>query len=83
MKKPSNKAIATYLTWALMHLGFWVLNGAIVTNDFARAQFYPFPQSYNWHYFDLSFYDITEFLFYTIAPILIYYAIFHWNKPKD
>jgi hypothetical protein len=45
-------------------------NGKIWTKEFSS--------------FDLQFYDISEFLFYAIAPILIYYAISFWNKsPKE
>jgi hypothetical protein len=70
---PSRKVIVIYLIWELVHLGFWISNGSNVSNDFSRAQFYPFPQSFSWHCFDLSFYDITELIFYTIAPVFIYY----------
>ena len=53
--------------------------------------FYPFTtgevQRFSKHFvfdnFDLQFYDFTEFAFYSIAPILIYYAVSYWNKKPN
>jgi hypothetical protein len=51
---------------------------------FPTKYFYPFTKGeessfgngpYVFENFDLQFYDLTEFAFYMIAPILIYYAI--------
>jgi hypothetical protein len=94
MKKPSNKAIAIYLTWGIIHLGLWLSSPRTPhRNSFETGQeiilyyptmfFYPFTKgehsrnSFNWVFenFDLQFYDFTEFAFYMIAPILIYYIV--------
>jgi hypothetical protein len=87
MKKPTNKATAIYLLWCLIHLFLFLSSPP---NDCDKtAFFYPFTNGYLDFYggfvsFDLQFYDITEFMFYAIAPILIYYAVSFWNKaPKD
>ena len=34
-----------------------------------RTEFFPFTNSYS------GYYDLTEFLFYIIVPVLLYYAI--------
>jgi hypothetical protein len=81
MKKPSNQAKAIYLTWVLIHFGLWVSNGA-KSNDYVRGYFYPFTNRVSNHFFKTYYYDITEFLFYTIVPILIYYIITLF-KSKD
>jgi len=81
MKKPSNKVIAVYLTWVLIHFGLWVSNGA-KSNDYVRGYFYPFNDGVSAYYFKTFYYDITEFLFYAIVPILIYYIITLFNS-KD
>jgi hypothetical protein len=81
MKKPSNKVIAVYLAWVLIHFGLWVSNGA-KSNDYVRGYFYPFNDGVPSYYFKAFYYDITEFLFYAIAPILIYYIITLF-KSKD
>jgi len=86
MKKPSNKVIAVYLAWELIHLTFWVL---AKQHEYSRRGFFPFGLkhrtngSYIREPFTIDYvYDITEFLFYTIAPILIYYIITLFNS-KD
>ena len=83
MKHPSNKAKSIYLFWVFVQAILWITN----TNSFswAKKEFFPFTSSIytGRDNFDLNFYDITEFLFYTISPILIYYAIAFWKKPSE
>ena len=83
MKKPSNKAIAVYLTWGLLHLALLLT----YTTNYARTRFFPFTEQSsayqgNW---ETKYYDITEFAFYMIAPILIYYIVtlFKSNDTTD
>jgi hypothetical protein len=95
MKKPSNKVIAVYLTWVLMHATLWVI---ALPSEKQTSRFFPFREgkklieyplhTYTTHYDIKLFqidrvYDITEFMFYTIAPILIYYIITLFNSPKE
>lgn len=82
MKKPSNKAIAIYLIWILLHL---TLLSAATPGIHNRRFFFPF--SYKNTYVRKPFtidcvYDFSELIFYTIAPILIYYIITLF-KTKD
>lgn len=66
-------------------------NGRRVILYYPREFFYPFTKgdltiqtvTFNFKSFDLQFYDITEFLFYTIAPIFIYFIIRLLNSSKD
>jgi hypothetical protein len=95
MKKPGNKVIAVYLAWFLVNLFLLLSSQPTITFDdgsYINAReiyptdcFYPFTKAYgHFNYCDLEFYDLTEFIFYLIAPILIYYAVSFWNKaPKD
>lgn len=88
MKKPSNKVIAVYLAWCLINLFLFLSSPPAKDECDKTAFFYPFTDGYLDFYggfvsFDLQFYDITEFLFYTSAPILIYYAISFWNKTTE
>lgn len=77
MKKPNNKAIAIYLAWGLLHLALLFYNKPVlmvvtmVILVFLGAVGYPYD-GINW---DVEAYDLTEFAFYMIAPILIYYII--------
>jgi hypothetical protein len=95
MKQPRNKAKSVYLIWVLTHALLW----AMATNNGNENRFFPlasddcfehFIDKYNrWNVNGTSsfqindVYDTTEFLFYTIAPILIYYAILFWNKTTE
>jgi hypothetical protein len=89
MKKPSNKAIAIYLVWVLVHLTLWVI---AKQHEYNTRFFYPFgmkdPYGNGLEYVRKPFtidyvYDSSELLFYTIAPILIYYIITLFNSPKE
>ena len=96
MKKPSNKTISIYLFWVLIHSFLWAMARNSGGN---KHRFFPFPheefseriKTYPWiqeygasNYFQVDkVYDMTEFLFYTSAPILIYYAISFWNKTTE
>jgi hypothetical protein len=58
MKKPSNKAIAIYLTWALIHLGLLLSSP---------------PENLNLQFYNLSgfaFYMIAPILIYYIITLL-------------
>lgn len=77
MKKPSNKAIAIYLAWGLINFALLFspkADGKVF--NWGGGIFYPFTKgdvyANNWN---ASAYDPTEFIFYMIAPILIYYII--------
>lgn len=73
MKKPSNKAIAIYLIWGLINFALLLQ----YTDKYANHWFYP-SRGLD----DTKYYDITEFAFYMVAPILIYYSI-RLFKSKD
>jgi hypothetical protein len=87
MKKPSNKVIAVYLAWVLIQATLWAI---AVPSAYQTSRFFPFyegkrlieyPFGVYTTYYDIkpfqidTVYDTTEFLFYTIVPILIYYII--------
>jgi hypothetical protein len=86
MKKPSNKATAIYLIWALIH-SMLFLFAPHYANVNAKAMFYPFTEKWSEEHnpvfkgypiiknFDYKYYDYTEFMVYMIVPILIYYII--------
>lgn len=91
MKKPSNKVIAVYLAWVLIHISMWGIAkpGLETIGGYeSRFKFFPFAEKFEHSEYDSNFfdidkvYDMSEFLFYTIAPILIYYIITLFNS-KD
>jgi hypothetical protein len=94
MKKPSNKVIAVYFFWVLIHLTLLVLAEPSAISErygvTSRMRFFPFEfdghseNLYSTKSFQIDkVYDLTEFTFYTIVPILIYYIITLFNSPKE
>ncbi len=58
--------IGIYLIWFLLHFVLFFTNGGYETN-----KFWPFDQKS-----DLGDYDIKEFFFYTIIPILLFFIYY-------
>jgi hypothetical protein len=97
MKKPSNKAKAVYLAWVFLHLTLWAI-ARNTPGSKSRFFPLPHKGWGNWEllgkqpifreysetmWFQINkVYDITEFVFYSIAPIVIYYIIQLFNS-KD
>ena len=86
---------AVYLAWVLLHL---ILLLIATPSKNANRHIFPFYEGkYEDHYLNDvvinryqiepfqvdKVYDITEFLFYAIVPILIYYIITLFNSPKE
>ncbi len=84
MKRPSNKIIGIYLIWLLIHFTFLFSNDKC---ENANEIFYPFTAgsyvSYGGRYdfgsyknnFVLNAYDISEFIFYNVSVIIIYFIV--------
>ncbi len=66
-----NRLKAIYLVWFLVNLIFLFTTKAPFCHD---NDFYPFEGFYTWDY------DYSEFIFYLIAPIVIYFLIYLWKK---
>ena len=74
--KISNKVKGFYLLWVVVHLTLALNNMKyFFSSQFAFPKMFPFYEGYksgNYNWTRLNAYDITEFLFYTIVPILLY-----------
>ena len=68
------KTLGWYLAWVLLHLGFLLIgsDGIFNGSNMGSDDFWPFNYKSR-----LSYYDITEFLVYTIFPfaILVIYSM--------
>jgi hypothetical protein len=78
MKRPTNRAIGLYLIWILIHFTILFTNNQC---RYAREIFYPFTSSeYRYSTFKYNFvldaYDITEFIFYNVAVIFLYFIYY-------
>ncbi len=64
------KAMGWYLAWVVLHLGILLIasDGIFKGNNMGATNFWPFGSYY---YLEISEYDITEFLVYTIFPLAI------------
>jgi hypothetical protein len=60
----SKKVVGFYLIWFLIHLILLLLNWN--TNNYANERFWPFSAP-----FELEYYDFSEFILYTIVPIIL------------
>ena len=63
------KAIGWYLAWVVMHLGFLLIFSKSIWgtgSGYGMNKFVPFSK-----YSKIEYYDIREFLFYTIFPLAI------------
>lgn len=65
------KAMGWYLAWVLLHLGLLLISsdGIFDGNNMGADKFWPFG-SYS-DFDEPDYYDITEFLVYTIFPLAI------------
>lgn len=59
----NKKFISFYLIWFLIHLTFLLVNW----NDGYTSDFWPFEKNS-----ELDDYDLTEFLYYMIVPLVIF-----------
>lgn len=75
-----NRWKAVYLVWVFINF-ILLITGRLFRYD---RDFYPFEyQGGKQHLvFDVSVYDYSEFLIYTLTPVVIYFVIKLWNK-KD
>lgn len=88
-----NRLKVVYLAWVMLHFILWAIAkpGIYIQQNYeSQHKFFPFATKFKTSDWDSNafeidkVYDSTELIFYTIAPILIYYAISFWNKtPKD
>ncbi len=86
-----NRIKAIYLIWFAIHLSLLIFSGNFLLKQSGRAETF-FWFRYDWTHsfgfnwrnrmFDVRVYDITEFIFYLMIPIIIYAFIKLWNK-KD
>ena len=69
------KSMGWYLAWVLLHLGFLLIgsDGMFNSDYMGSYRFWPFGGYYDFpdDFFYFDYYDITEFLVYTIFPLAI------------
>jgi len=75
--KLTNKEISSYLIWVAVNLFVLLVLGSL---EFGYGDFYPFGNN---GFADFKDYDITEFLTYTIIPLLIILAIKFGKDEKE
>jgi hypothetical protein len=65
------KALGWYLAWVLLHLGLLLIgsDGIFDGDNMGGRQFWPIGKSSDFD--ETDYYDITEFLVYTIFPLAI------------
>ena len=71
MEQDENKVLGYFLIWIAIHLLFLLVfsDGMFSSENMGTDNFWPFCG-------DEGNYDITEFLFYTIVPPLVFFIIY-------
>jgi hypothetical protein len=69
------KAMGWYLAWVVLHLGLLLIgsDGIFESNNMGAKRFWPFGRLSDFD--EVDYYDITEFLVYTIFPLAILFII--------
>lgn len=89
----SNRWKAVYLIWFGIHLCLFLFSGNFFSNKYWDKhfieQFYPLETFKNTAYgkvfqgyFVIEVYDLTEFVFYLIIPLLVFFILKFWNKKE-
>lgn len=65
------KAVGWYLAWVILHLGLLLIgsDGIFKSDNMGANRFWPFGGISDFD--DLEYYDVTEFLVYTVFPLAI------------
>ena len=81
LRKILYSLIGLYLLWIGLHFTLLML----LENTFQyKSGFWPFVcVAYYSSDKPIYSYDYTEFIFYTILPVIIYIAIYYFKKNKD
>lgn len=68
-----DKIKSIYILWISINFVLLMLEGGVLNYD---STFFPF----GFHFFDFDYYDYTEFIVYTVVPILLHYSYWLWSK---
>lgn len=76
------KYLILYAIWGVIHIICWMY-GESPSNSFnPQWRFYPFTsRSISDHYFNIDYYDGTEFLVYVfLVPLIAYFYFQYWHE---
>lgn len=72
----SKQVVGYYLVWFLLHLILLLVNWK--ASDYANERFWPFSERS-----ELEHYDFSEFLLYTLVPLIILVIVNLFKDPKE
>ncbi len=86
LNKEKKKYVVLYAIWTILHCVCWMFGRPFKSGVFGfspQSKFYPFTQdSYNTNFFDVDYYDSTEFLVYVLLiPLAMYFYFQYCHKP--
>ena len=77
----NKKFLLLYTIWFVLNLLCLCLREPIKYSP--KNYFFPFTENKFSYMFDVDYYDITEFIAYTILiPLVVFYVVKYWYKPR-
>lgn len=86
ISEKQKKYLIIYVIWVLIHIICWMFGKPLIEkghNTFnPQNHFYPFTYwGWNSSYFNIDYYDGTEFLVYVLLiPLIVFFYIKYWHE---
>lgn len=76
------KILILYIIWVLIHTICWIYGKPVSRSFSPQRLFFPFTSDNGWFsYFNLDYYDSTEFLVYVLLiPLILYFYFKYLHK---
>lgn len=82
LSEKKKKYLLLYFIWAIIHIIFWMYGEESIYNNYPQDKFFPFTVDSWSHFFNVDYYDGTEFFVYVLLiPLFLYFYVQYWHKP--
>ena len=82
LSEKKKKYLLLYIIWAIIHIIFWMYGKDYINGNYPRDKFFPFTVDYRSSFFNVDYYDSTEFFVYVLlTPLILYFYVQYWHKP--
>ena len=82
LSEKKKKYLLLYFIWVIFHIVFWMYGKKYIHGNYPQDMFFPFTVDYWSGFFNVDYYDSTEFLVYVLLiPLILYFYLQYWHKP--